>query len=67
MDMTTLRREFTTDGSTVRVTVTRDLAGWELREERDRSVTRHLHFTDWHRVERALRSIELALSLKNSR
>jgi len=30
-----------------------------LREERDNHVVRHLHYSDWHRVERAVRSIEL--------
>jgi hypothetical protein len=40
--------------------------GWEVREERDRQVVRREHYRDWHRVERARRSIanELA-ALRN--
>jgi hypothetical protein len=29
-------------------------AGWEVRREEDRTLTRHVHYHDWHRVERAL-------------
>ena len=54
-----LTREFTQAGRTSRVTVERDQVGWQLREERDNTVVRHLHYTDWHRVERAIRSFEL--------
>ncbi|MGE0864191.1 MAG: hypothetical protein AB7P34_09840 [Vicinamibacterales bacterium] len=32
-------------------------AGWEVREERDSQVVRQKHYQDWHRVERAKRSI----------
>ena len=32
-------------------------SGWEVREERDRQVVRREHYRDWHRVERARRSI----------
>jgi hypothetical protein len=28
-------------------------AGWEVREEQDSQVILHVHYTDWHRVERA--------------
>ena len=31
--------------------------GWEVREERDREIVRTMHYQDWHRVERARRSI----------
>lgn len=31
--------------------------GWEVREERDSQVVRQKHYQDWHRVERARRSI----------
>lgn len=51
--------EFTKAGLHTRVTVTRDLAGWELREERNDAVVRKSRFTDWHRLERAMRAIEL--------
>ena len=42
-----------------RVTVTRSGVGWEIREERDSQVVRTSRHTDWHRVERALRLIEV--------
>ncbi len=29
-------------------------AGWEVRLEEDRQLTRHVRYRDWHRVERAL-------------
>lgn len=35
--------------------------GWELREERDSQLVRQAHFHDWHRVERATRSISIEL------
>jgi hypothetical protein len=31
--------------------------GWEVREERDNKVVRKVQYQDWHRVERARRSI----------
>jgi hypothetical protein len=27
--------------------------GWDVKEERDSQVVRNVHYTDWHRVERA--------------
>ena len=38
--------------------------GWEVREEHDSTVVRQMHYTDWHRVERArsimaLRAVQL--------
>lgn len=35
--------------------------GWEVREERDSKVVRREHYRDWHRVERARRSISIEL------
>jgi hypothetical protein len=29
-------------------------AGWEVKLEEDRMLTRHIRYHDWHRVERAL-------------
>ena len=31
--------------------------GWEVREEQDSAVVRRMCYSDWHRVERALREI----------
>jgi hypothetical protein len=35
--------------------------GWEVREERDSEIVRKVHYQDWHRVERARRSISIEL------
>ena len=29
-------------------------AGWEVKSEEDRTLTRHVRYHDWHRVERML-------------
>jgi hypothetical protein len=36
----------------------RHTSGWEVRIEQDSTVVRQVLYTDWHRVERALDSIE---------
>lgn len=36
--------------------------GWEVREERDGEVARKVELQDWHRVERARRSITIELN-----
>ena len=36
--------------------------GWEVREERDSQVVRQAQYQDWHRVERARRSITIELN-----
>lgn len=28
-------------------------SGWDVCEEHDRKIVRHVHYDDWHRVERA--------------
>ena len=33
-------------------------SGWELRVEHDSRVVRRMHYSDWHRVERAVDAIE---------
>jgi len=45
--------ELTHDGHTRRLTITRNGAGWEIREEHDSQVVRTATYSDWHRVERA--------------
>jgi hypothetical protein len=37
-------------------------SGWEVREEQDSRVVRQVHYTDWHRVERARRAFTLEVS-----
>ncbi len=40
--------------------------GWEVREERDSEVVKRVRYHDWHRVERARRSIGIELdALRN--
>ena len=36
-------------------------SGWEVREERDSKVVKQVHYQDWHRVERARRTITIEL------
>ena len=36
--------------------------GWELHEERDSQVVRHVRYHDWHRVERARAALELEVA-----
>ena len=38
---------------------TSDDSGWELTLVEDLKPTRHIHFDDWHRVERALKTVQL--------
>lgn len=42
---------------TRRYSISVTVDGWEVREERDSQVVRQAHYQDWHRVERAQRSI----------
>lgn len=36
-------------------------AGWEVRQEQDSQLVRRVEYHDWHRVERARRSIDSEL------
>lgn len=46
---------------TLRFSIDATDSGWEVREERDSRVVRKVHYQDWHRVERARRSISIEL------
>jgi hypothetical protein len=37
-------------------------SGWELTLVEDLKPTRHVHYDDWHRVERALATLQLEVS-----
>ena len=50
--------ERTTDGHLERVTVLRRTSGWEVCEQHDDRVIRRAHYSDWHRVERAVQVFE---------
>ena len=47
------------DGHTRRATVTRAHDGWLFKEEDEARLVRQVTYTDWHRVERAIRSFEV--------
>ena len=48
-------RELEHDGHVRRFEINNQGAeGWEVRVEEDRTILRSQHYTDWHRVERAL-------------
>jgi hypothetical protein len=40
------------------VTTSQD-SGWDLTLMEDLTPTRHVHYDDWHRVERALQTVQL--------
>lgn len=42
---------------TRRYSIAETSAGWEVRQELDSQVVRRVEYSDWHRVERARRSI----------
>jgi hypothetical protein len=39
----------------------RGASGWEVRDEHDDRVLKHVHYSDWHRVERALNMFVLTI------
>ena len=47
-------RERRADGHFERFTVSSSERGWEVREEQDQRIVRTSHYSDWHRVERAV-------------
>jgi hypothetical protein len=47
---------------TRRYSIAETSAGWEVRKEQDSQVIRRVEYTDWHRVERARRSITLEVN-----
>lgn len=53
-----LTLEQKTAGRTRRVTVTRADDGWLFKEEDNTQLVREITYTDWHRVERAIRAFE---------
>lgn len=51
-------KQLTRSGHVTRFTVTGARSGgWELIVEQDSRVVRRVSYTDWHRVERALRTV----------
>lgn len=58
METNMLTLEQRTDGHTRRATVTRAEGGWLYTEEDDTRLIRQVTYSDWHRVERAIRTFE---------
>jgi hypothetical protein len=50
------------DQQTRRYSIAVTPTGWEVREERDSEVVKRVQYHDWHRVERARRSITIELA-----
>lgn len=46
---------------TLRFSIHSTQTGWEVSEERDSQVVKKVQYQDWHRVERARRSISIEL------
>ena len=52
-------REFATQGHVVRLAVEERAGGWDVQEESDSAIVHVKHYDDWHRVERAMRLLEM--------
>jgi hypothetical protein len=55
-------KELTNAGHVRRFSIGEAGEGWEVRVEQDSTVVRRVHYTDWHRVERALRRLAREVS-----
>ena len=56
-------KELRQAGHTKRFTISEaGSEGWEVRVEQDSEVVRRVHYTDWHRVERAVSMLSLQVS-----
>jgi hypothetical protein len=53
-----LTREFVRDGRVERFVITRAPLGWDVRQEQDNTVVKQSHYSDWHQVERVVRTFE---------
>jgi hypothetical protein len=52
-------REFAVEGHVFRLAVEQAAIGWDVQERRDSIIVHVEHHDDWHRVERAVRLLEL--------
>jgi len=52
-------REFATGGHVIRLAVEPTFKGWIVEEQRDSATVHVEHHNDWHRVELALRRLEM--------
>ena len=60
-----LDRHIATDGHIVRLSVEHTSAGWDVREEVDRTLVYVEHHNDWRRVEWAMARLELDVRRSN--
>jgi hypothetical protein len=61
-------RELCQAGHTRRLSISpRGPEGWEVRDEQDDRVLKRVHYTDWHRVERALQMFTVLIEDLESR
>ena len=59
--MMTIERAFMKGPRVHRFRVCAGSMGWHVQEERDATVLQDVHFSDWHRVERAVRLFETSV------
>jgi hypothetical protein len=59
--MVSFDRQLKYQDHTRRYSILTTETGWEVREERDSNVVKTVSYHDWHRVERARRSITIEL------
>jgi hypothetical protein len=52
-------RELAVDGHVLRLTVEQATIGWDVRQRCDSTIVHVEHHDDWHRVERAVKLLEL--------
>jgi hypothetical protein len=52
-------RELAVDGHVLRLTVEEADIGWDVRQRCDSTIVHVEHHNDWHRVERAVKLLEL--------
>jgi len=57
-----LNRSLRNADHTRRYTIAETPAGWVVRQEQDSKVVRLVEYHDWHRVERARRSITIEMN-----
>ena len=62
LDMAAFEKNLRLLERTRRYSIAPTESGWEVREERDSKVVKQVHYQDWHRVERARRSIAVELN-----
>ena len=60
-------RQFATDGHIIRLAVEPTTKGWIVEEHRDSRIVHVEHHHDWHRVEGAMRRLEMEARRRGAR